>query len=72
MVSSSDVDPVFDFRTHIDTIQPDILVVTEDDQNAERKKVFCVERGIEFVILPKHFSVAPISTTSILFSIKKQ
>ena len=72
VVSSSDLDPVFDFRSHIDSLQPDILVVTEDDQNAERKKIFCEEHGIEFVILPKHFFVAPISTTSILTSIKKQ
>ena len=64
-MSSSDLDPVFDFAGHIDRIKPDILAVTDDDRNAEIKRKFCEARGIKFVILPKRNLVTKTSTTSI-------
>ena len=70
VVSSSDLDPVFDFKTHIDRIRPDIIAITEDDKNAERKRAFCAERGIELVVLPKRNNTTRVSTTAILSSIK--
>lgn len=70
VVSSSDLDPVFDFRSHIEKRKPDILAVTEDDHNAELKKEFCKEKNIRFVILPKRNTLSHVSTTSILTSIK--
>jgi cytidyltransferase-like protein len=71
VVSSSDLDPVFDFKTHLSRLRPDILAVTEDDKNIERKQAFCAERGIRLVVLPKRNDVTGVSTTSILSSIKK-
>lgn len=70
VVSSSDIDPVFDFRSHIDVLKPDIIAVTEDDRNIVPKREFCKEKGIEFVILPKRNTLSQVSTTSILTSIK--
>ena len=69
-VCSSDLDPVFDFVGHIDSVKPDILAVTEDDRNAEVKRKFCEARGIKFVVLPKKTSVTQTSTTSIRAKVK--
>ena len=69
VVSSSDLDPVFDFISHWKTEKPDILVVTEDDRNAEKKRTFCATQGVELIILPKRppteDTLEPVSTTSI-------
>ncbi len=65
VVSSSDVDPVLDFASHLKKDKPDILAVTEDDKNIETKKVLCQELGIECVVLQKKISIKPISTTDI-------
>ena len=69
VVSSSNLDPVFDFADHWNAEKPDVLVVTEDDRNAERKRAFCESRGVKLVILPKSppLKDAPekVSTTSI-------
>lgn len=70
VVSSSNVHPVFDFRSHVKNLKPNILAVTEDDKNKEVKQKFCEKMGIKFVILPKGNPVTQISTTSILTSIK--
>lgn len=70
VVTSSNLDPVFDFVDHIERIRPNLLVVTEDDRNVEVKKVFCKKYGIELVVLPKRNIVKRVSTTSILASIK--
>jgi cytidyltransferase-like protein len=70
VVSSSDLDPVFDFKTHIERMHPDILAITEDDKNIERKQIFCVEREMQLVVLSKRNDVTGVSTTSILSSIK--
>ena len=70
VVSSSDLHPIFDFKSHIERIKPDILAVTEDDRNIEAKREFCQKAGIKFVILPKGSTVSVTSTTSILLSIK--
>ncbi len=72
VVSSSDADAVFDFKGHILTGQYDILAVTGDDSNQEKKRQFCSENGIGFVVLPKNNALTPVSTTSILAGIKKQ
>ncbi len=71
VVTSSDSDPVFDFRGHIKTIRPDILVVTDDDTNADLKRDFCKQEWIEFVVLPKTSFTLPLSTTSIITSIRE-
>lgn len=70
VVSSSDLDPIFDFRSHIDTIRPDILAVTEDDRNIDKKREFCKEKGLQLIVLPKRNVLSRVSTTSILTSIK--
>jgi len=70
VVSSSNLHPVFDFRSHIKNLRPNILAVTEDDKNKEAKQKFCQKMGIKFVVLPKDNPVTQISTTSILTSIK--
>jgi len=72
VVSSSDLDPVFDFKTHFERIRPAVLAVTEDDKNAERKKIFCKEHDVEFVIIPKNNFYTQVSTSSILASIKSR
>jgi hypothetical protein len=72
VVSSSDIDPIFDFLTHLEILHPDILAVTEDDQNAEAKRVLCHKKGIEFVVLKKDFLGIPTSTTAIINHIRKQ
>ncbi len=71
VVSSSDIDVVFDFQSHIEMLRPDILVVTDDDKNIERKKIFCTERGIEFIVLAKETRTFPLSTTAIISAIKE-
>ncbi|MEI6712045.1 MAG: adenylyltransferase/cytidyltransferase family protein [bacterium] len=71
-VSSSDIDPVFDFRTHITHIQPAILAVTEDDKNVDAKRIFCSQYGIEVVVLKKDTPLLPVSTTSIITSIQQR
>jgi len=56
-----------DFKEHFLILQPDILVVTEDDTYAELKEGLCEEVGAEYVVLPKtppRFE--PVSTTSIV------
>jgi len=70
VVSSSDVDPIFDFRKHIADIHPDILAVTEDDNNIEQKRLFCDQNSLELVMLKKTSSLPPVSTTSIITSLQ--
>ncbi|MDE2038205.1 MAG: adenylyltransferase/cytidyltransferase family protein [Patescibacteria group bacterium] len=72
---SSDLDPVFDFLGHWKRDgAPDILAVTDDDRNAERKRAVCRDYGVELVVLPKTPPSAdepePISTTAIRKRIK--
>ncbi|MEI6627003.1 MAG: adenylyltransferase/cytidyltransferase family protein [bacterium] len=69
-IVSSDLDPVFDFLTSIKKEKPDILVVTEDDRNKDRKKDLCQELGIELVVLPKRICIEPTSTTEIRSKLK--
>ncbi len=71
VLKSSNLDPVFDFYSHIKREKPDILAVTEDDKNKKKKKDFCKKLGIEFVILPKANKLKEkTSTTKILEKIK--
>ena len=59
-------DPILDFKNHFLRIKPDILVATEDDKNAEKKKALCAQVGAKYVILPKTPpKIKPISTTEI-------
>jgi cytidyltransferase-like protein len=71
VVSSSDLHPVFDFKTHLKKIKPDILAVTEDDKNVELKRKLCQDLGIQVVVLSKQVSVTPVSTTDIRAGIKE-
>jgi cytidyltransferase-like protein len=70
-VMSSDIDPVFDFKKHILTIRPDILAVTEDDSNVEKKRAFLAPYGIEVVVLKKRPGARhQTSTTAIRATVK--
>ncbi|MDE1975478.1 MAG: adenylyltransferase/cytidyltransferase family protein [Patescibacteria group bacterium] len=71
VVSSSDLDTVFDFLGHWKEDRPDILAITEDDKNVDLKNKVCAEYGVELVVLPKRNGTASVSTTSILAGIKK-
>jgi len=70
VVSSSDLDPTFDFVSMLDTIKPDVVAVTEDDKRKEEKRDFFSKRGIEFIVLPKRNTCTQVSTSSIRQSIK--
>jgi cytidyltransferase-like protein len=71
VVMSSNLDRVFDFLDHLDKINPDIVAVTEDDSNAEKKSEFFQKRNIKLILLPKSTDNTRVSTTSILKSIKE-
>ena len=43
----------------------DILVVTIDDKNIEKKKAFCEENNAKLIVLDKSLDFKPISTTEI-------
>jgi cytidyltransferase-like protein len=49
----------------------DVLVVTDDESNAERKKTWCKDVCIRFVQVPKQSHYASISTTEIRERIAK-
>ncbi|CAN5425892.1 hypothetical protein BH11ARM1_BH11ARM1_01170 [soil metagenome] len=57
---------LLDFLGEMDAIQPDIFVVNEDGQSAD-KEALCAERGIEYVVLKRepHATLKPRSTTSL-------
>ncbi len=69
VVTSSDVDPVFDFVRSVKKIRPHIIAVTEHDANIAVKKEFCKKHNIELVVLPRR-AHADISTSSILANIQ--
>lgn len=54
-----------DLKNYIWIYQPNILAVTEDEKNGERKKEICKLLGVEYVVLPKLCKISPISTTEI-------
>lgn len=58
-------DPVLDFKDAFLLEKPDILAVTQDDKNAEKKKSLCAQIGAKYVVLQKSNRFAPVSTTSI-------
>lgn len=59
--------PGLDFEAHFRRLQPDILVVTEDDQYAEPKRRLCEEVGARYLVLPKTPpQFEPVSTSSIV------
>ena len=70
VVKSSNLDPVIDFKDHIKKTKYDILAVTEDDVNVEKKKEICKEFGIKLIVLPKKSNIKPVSTSSILANLK--
>jgi len=56
-----------DFEDDFLRIQPDFLIVTEDDQYSQIKRELCEKVGAQYTILPKtppHFE--PVSTSSIV------
>ncbi len=57
---------IMDFIPTVDALQPDILVVNEDGGN-EDKRMFCQERGIEYVVLARepHRGLDPRSSTDL-------
>lgn len=48
----NDGDGVMDFISTVDAIKPDIFVVNADGDR-EEKRIFCKERGIEYIILSR-------------------
>ncbi|MBE6409495.1 MAG: cytidyltransferase [Akkermansia sp.] len=53
VVLSTDEDAALSFETVFLQVKPDILAVTTDDRYKEEKRRFCVENGVEFVVLEK-------------------
>ena len=56
-----------DFEEDFIRIQPDFLIVTEDDQYGEVKQELCMQTGAQYTVLPKtppRFE--PVSTSSIV------
>ncbi len=53
VVLSTDDDEVLSFRSAVEQTKPDILAVTTDDRFMDAKRAFCVEQGIELVVLEK-------------------
>lgn len=73
VISSTDIDPVFDFISHWKKEKPDVLVVTEDDRNVEKKRVVCKEFGVKLIVLPKRVTTDEVvSTSSILAGIRER
>jgi cytidyltransferase-like protein len=70
VVMSSDLDPVFDFKTHFEQLKPDVLLTTDDDKNLEKKREFAEAHGVKLVAIPRQFS-EDNSTTAILAGIKE-
>lgn len=58
-------DPILDFKDAFIKEKADILVVTIDDKNIEKKKAFCEENNAKLIVLDKSLDFKPISTTEI-------
>lgn len=59
--------PGLDFEDDFLRIQPDCLIVTEDDQYAAVKRELCDQVGAQYMVLPKTPPrFAPVSTSSIV------
>ncbi len=71
VVKSSNLDSVFDFIDHLKNNQFQILAVTEDDKNIEKKKILCRDYKMELVVLPKNNRLEKISTTNIINQIRQ-
>ena len=71
VVESTDEDVALSFRSAFNQVRPQILAVTTDDQYIEEKRRFCLEQGVEFVVLDK---VLPenhqVSSTLLLSRVK--
>ena len=64
--SSTNLDDyVFDFKDAFVKEGVNILAVTEDDKNIEKKRAFCEANNAKLVVLPKSLLFKPISTTEI-------
>ncbi len=53
VILSEDDDRELSFRSAFLKVKPDILAVTTDDHFMEAKKRFCLEQGVQFVVLEK-------------------
>ncbi len=58
-------DPILDFKDAFIKEKVNILAVTTDDRNIEKKRAFCEENNAKLVVLPKSLLFKPISTTEI-------
>jgi len=70
--STNTDDPIFDFKDAFIKEKANILAVTIDDKNIEKKRVFCEANKAKLVILPKSLSFKPISTTELRERILKE
>ncbi len=68
VLTSSDLDPVLDYKTHVINEKFDVLVIPSDDKNKKIKQDLCDKLGMKLVEVPKGEN---ISTTSILANIKE-
>lgn len=64
-------DPILDFKDAFLREKANILAVTVDDKNIEKKKAFCESHNAKLVVLPKSLSFNQISTTEIRERISK-
>lgn len=69
VITSSDLDPVLDFKTHIEKGNFDYLVIEDGDVHKEAKTNLCMVYGVKVISIPRQI-VADTSTTSILAGIK--
>lgn len=65
VIATKAVKKGMDFVPYLNSIRPDILAVTTDDQYIQEKRILCKSRGIEYVSLPKRLDFEQISTTEI-------
>ena len=65
-------DPILDFKDAFIKEKANILAVTVDDKNIDKKKAFCEANNAKLVVLPKSLSFKPISTTEIRERILKE
>ncbi len=71
VVIGTGMDHGIDFKDHFLRIQPDVLVVTEDDQYGQLKRDLCAQVGAEYLVLdktPPKFE--PVSSSGIVRWVK--
>ena len=66
VISSTNLDSVFDFKDYFLSTKPDCLAVTSDEKHEAEKRAFCESAGAEYVRLPKDLDYDKVSTSGIL------